>query len=102
MNNEQESTVNRKKIGIRFLYTVLFVVVLEILKIIIQVTVLFQFIYLFISKKHSEPVRRFSNKVTIYCYRVLRYVCLNENPRPYPFANFPTEIEQPADTVVFG
>jgi len=32
MNDIQKATVNRKKIGIRFLYTLLFVIVFEVLK----------------------------------------------------------------------
>ena len=66
MNDIQETTVNRKNIGIRFLYALLFVIVLEILKTIIQLTILFQFIYLFISKNYSNRVREFSNKIATY------------------------------------
>jgi len=101
MNDIQETTVNRKNIGVRFLYTLLFVIVLEILKTIILLTVLFQFIYLFISKKYSNRVREFSNKIGTYAYKVMRYLCLNENIRPFPFTDFPTEIEKPMEMVSF-
>ncbi|MFO8083704.1 MAG: DUF4389 domain-containing protein [Desulfobacterales bacterium] len=84
---------NRKQIAIRFLFTVLFLIVFEIIKTIIQVTVLFQYVYLFITKKHNEPVRHFSNKVTTYAYKVLRYLTLNENLKPFPFTEFPKEME---------
>lgn len=83
----------RKKIAIRLLYTLLFLVIFEVLKVIVQLSVLFQYIYLFIVKEHNEPVRRFSNKVSIFIYRVIRYVTLNENTRPYPFSEFPEEME---------
>ena len=85
--------LNRKQIAIRFLFTILFLIVFEIIKTIIQVTVLFQYIYLFITKKHNEPVRNFSNKVTTYGYKVLRYLTLNENLKPFPFSDFPQEME---------
>ncbi len=93
-------TFPRKKIAIRLFYTVFFFIVFEILKIIIQVSVLFQYVYLIISKKYSHPVRNFTNKVSVYAYRVLRYVTLNENEKPYPFHDFPKEMELP-DTEVF-
>ena len=48
MNNIQEIAVTRKEIGIRFLVTLLYLIVFEILKTVIQLTVIFQFIYLFI------------------------------------------------------
>ena len=95
------TTLSRKKIGIRLLYTVFFLIVFEILKIIIQVAVLFQYVYLFITKTYSNPVRRFSNKVSFYTYRVMRYVTLNENTLPFPFADFPEETDAPESEVRF-
>jgi len=94
-------TFPRKKILVRLLYTVFFFIIFEILKTIIQVSVLFQYVYLLISKTYSEPVRNFTNKVSIYAYKVLRYVALNENEKPYPFSDFPQEIEKPEGEVFF-
>jgi hypothetical protein len=91
----------RKKIVIRLLYTILFFIILEILKTIIQVSVLFQYVYLLISKTCSEPVRNFTNKVSVYAYKVLRYVTLNENNKPYPFQDFPQIMELPEAEVFF-
>jgi len=97
----ESKTFPRKKIFVRLLYTVFFFIIFEILKIIIQVSVLFQYVYLLISKTYSEPVRNFTNKVSIYAYKVLRYVALNENEKPYPFNDFPQEIEKPEGEVFF-
>jgi hypothetical protein len=91
----------RKKIVIRLLYTILFFIIFEILKTIIQVSVLFQYVYLLISKTCSEPVRNFTNKVSVYAYKVLRYVTLNENNKPYPFQDFPQIMELPEAEVFF-
>lgn len=83
----------RKKIAIRLFYTILFLIVFEILKTIIQLSVLFQYGYFLISKNYNNPIRSFSNKVSVYAYKVLRYVTLNENDKPYPFKDFPKEFE---------
>jgi hypothetical protein len=101
MESIKLQNLSRKKLGIRLLYTVFFLIVFEILKIIVQVTVLFQYVYLFITKTYSNPVRRFSNKVSFYAYRVMRYVTLNENTLPFPFANFPEETDAPESEVRF-
>jgi predicted membrane protein len=93
--NELSYEPNRKQIAVRFLFTILFLIVFEIVKTIIQVAVLFQYVYLFITKKHNEPVRNFSNKVTTYGYKVLRYLTLNENLKPFPFGEFPKEMDPP-------
>ena len=92
---------SRKKIAVRLLYTILFLIVFEIVKIIIQVSVIFQYVYLLISKTSNNPIRNFSNKVSVYAYRVLRYVTLNENEKPFPFNNFPKKIELPDKEVFF-
>jgi hypothetical protein len=101
MNEIPLTTIDRKKIAIRFLYTVFFLIVFEILKTIIQVTVLFQYIYLFIFKKYGNPVRDFSNKVTAYTYKVIRYLSLNDNKIPFPFSDFPNVLEPPEEYVEF-
>ena len=101
MESIQTKILSRKKIGIRLLYTVFFLIVFEILKIIIQVTVLFQYVYLLITKTYNNPVRSFSNKVSFYAYRVMRYVTLNENTQPFPFADFPEETDAPESAVRF-
>jgi len=92
---------SRKKIAVRLLYTILFLIVFEIVKIIIQVSVIFQYVYLLISKNYNDPIRNFSNKVSVYAYRLLRYVTLNENEKPFPFNNFPKEMEMPGKEVFF-
>ena len=92
---------SRKKIAVRLLYTILFLIVFEIVKIIIQVSVIFQYVYLLISRNYNDPIRNFSNKVSVYAYRLLRYVTLNENEKPFPFNNFPKEIELPDKEVFF-
>ena len=96
-----ESKLSRKKIGIRLLYTVMYLIIFEILKTVIQVTVLFQYVYLLITKRYSYPLKNFSNKVATYAYKIIRYVTLNDNDRPFPFHEFPEEMEKPQDYVMF-
>ncbi len=94
MNEMPESAgVSRTQIAVRLLYTVLFLAIYCLLKSIILLTTLFQFASLFITLKQSEPVRTFANKVVTYSYRVWRYITLNDNRRPFPFAEFPPEME---------
>lgn len=102
MNEIEEVKVSRKQIGIRLLYTLLYLIVLEVLKLVVQVATILQFIYLLITQKYSEPLRSFSNKLAAYAYRIIRYATLNENFRPFPFHDFPPEMEKPEDRVHFN
>ncbi len=101
MNEKGEAAVSRTAILVRLLYTLFFFVVFCILKAIIVLTTLFQFALLLITLKHSEPARQFANKVVTYAYRVWRYITLNENLRPFPFSEFPQEMELPDEEASF-
>ena len=93
--------VSGKQIGIRLLYTILFLVILVIVLAILKVVVVFQFIYFFATRKSNESVRRFSNNISTYAYRIFRYITLNENQRPFPFTDFPSELEPPEEQITF-
>lgn len=101
MNDKPKAAVSRAQIAIRLLYTLFYVAVFCILKAIILLTTAFQFILLFITLKPSEPARVFANKMVAYAYRVWRYITLNENRRPFPFTEFPGEIDLPDEEVSF-
>ena len=102
MEASQNVTVPRKKIAIRFVYALFFLLLFEIIKIIFQITVVFQYCYLLVTRTYSTPVREFSNKLAVYAYRLMRYATLNENLRPFPFTSFPETMEDPEADVTFS
>ena len=102
MENLEGTKTPRTQIAIRLVLTILCLVIFEILKVVVQVTVLFQYVYLLITQKYNEPLRNFSNKVATYAYKIIRYATLNDNHRPFPFNDFPTEMERPEEPVTFG
>jgi hypothetical protein len=93
--------VSRTQIVIRLLYSVLFLVILGVVNFLIQLATVFQYIMLLITLSPSEPVRRVTNLVAVYGYRVMRYLTLNDNARPFPFTEFPPEMEPPISEVRF-
>lgn len=97
---EQKPAVSGKQIGIRLLYTILFLVILGIVMVIIKVVVVFQFIYFFSTRVPNESVRKFSNKISTYGYRLFRYITLNESQRPFPFSDFPPELDPPEEQII--
>lgn len=101
MNESALETPSRKQIAIRLLYSLFFLLVLEILKFLIQITVVFQYVYLLVTLTYSKPLKAFTNKLATYAYRVIRYATLNENERPFPFRDFPRDSEKPEEPVQF-
>jgi hypothetical protein len=101
MNDESQGAISRKQVAIRLLYTILYVAIFEVVKTIILLITLFEYLFLLITLKHNEPGRSFANRVATYGYRLMRYITLNENQRPFPFSEFPVEIELPDEEVRF-
>jgi hypothetical protein len=93
--------VSRTQIAIRLLYSVLFLFILGILLFLVKLATVFQYILLLITLSPSEPVRRVSNQLAAYAYRVMRYLTLNDNERPFPFTEFPKELEPSVSEVKF-
>lgn len=101
MNELMEVEVPRGKILIRLLITLLCLAVLSAVQFLIQVISLIQYAILLITLSHSEPLRNFSNRAAAYAYKLIRYVTLNENRRPFPFSDLPPEMEAPEHSVRF-
>jgi len=101
MNEEPQATLTRKQIAIRLLYTLLYVAIFMVTKTIVLLITLFEYFMLLVTLHHNEPARAFANKVVTYTYRLMRYMTLNENSRPFPFSEFPAEIELPDEEVSF-
>ncbi len=99
--NPQSPSITSGMIGIRLLYTILFFLILGIIAVILKIAILFQFVVLFATKKPNAPVRNFCNQLSTYGYRLLRYVTLNENQRPFPFSDYPGAMEPPEKQVLF-
>ncbi len=93
--------IPRGQIAMRLLYTVLSLILLSAVQVLIQIITLFQYVVLLITQGYSEPLRGFSNKAATYAYKLIRYATLNENTRPFPFSDFPHEMEVPEDHVRF-
>jgi hypothetical protein len=101
MHDESQVTTTRKHVVIRLLYTLLYVAIFELVKTIVLLVTLFEYFFLLVTLRHNEPARTFANQVATYGYRVMRYLTLNENQRPFPFSDFPAEIEPPEAEVRF-
>ena len=90
--------IDRKETAIHILLTLLFVVIVErIIDAVLAVVILFELVYALITRRPpGERVRRFANRTLSYLYRIMRFLTYNEPEPPFPFADFPSEVEPPA------
>lgn len=103
VSETRRTTAERGVILKRMLVTLVCMIFLEVTVMIVQLSVLFQYCFLLIAKKRSEPLREFCNSLSQYSYKLMRYNTLNENKRPFPFEKFPSDAdcEEPVKQVQF-
>ena len=95
--NDQNMTT-RKSIAFRLLYSVLYVLIFEILVYAIYLSLLVQYIFLFATLKKCKPITKVSNQITSYIYKLLRYITLNNSDLQFPFKKFPKVIDPPDES----
>ena len=86
--------IERKDTAIRLVYTLFFVVIVRIVEAVVGVVVVFSLVFTLLTKRPpSESVKRFANRTISYLYQILRYATYNEPLPPFPFAEFPQEVD---------
>jgi hypothetical protein len=77
--------------------SLLFAIIMSVVDTVLIALVFFSLIYAFVTRQPPNPqVRSFSNRVVSYAYRVYRYLTYNEARAPFPFGDFPEEVEPSA------
>lgn len=96
---EPRLNFTRLDVLIRFAMAIVaFIALCIVVRVLMGLIMLFQFGHLLITKRASQPVLKFSNRLNFYGYRLMRYVSLCENQRPFPFGPYPGETEaEPMD-----
>jgi hypothetical protein len=91
-----DAPLERKDTGIRILLSLLFVVILQVVQSVLGVVIVFALAFALITKRlPGERVTRFANRTLSYVYHILRYLTYNAHEPPFPFADFPPELEPP-------
>ncbi len=86
--------IERGDTGIRILFTLLFCLVLNLVEAVLAVIILFELGYALLTRSEpSERVRGFANRVISYRYRIGRYLTFNAASPPFPFSEFPDDLE---------
>ncbi len=95
----EEIQLERKETAIRIIISLLFWVILEVVKAVLGVVVLFELAFALITKRvPSDRIRQFANCALSYNYRILRYLTFNEPDWPFPFSEFPPQVEPSVHT----
>jgi hypothetical protein len=91
---DEQSEIERGETGVRILLTLLYLVIGRVIETVLLVLIVFGLLYALILKEPpGERVRAFANRTASYFYRILRFLTYNEHDAPFPFSDFPREVE---------
>ena len=90
----EPAEIDRGETGIRILLTILFAFVRGLLDSLVGLIVIFELLWTLITKQPpSSRLRALANRIVAFDYRIGRYLTYNEGEVPFPFSEFPEEIE---------
>lgn len=86
--------IDRGTTGKRILLTILFAIVLGLVKTVLAFVVLFELGFSLITERPPYAwVTRFAHHLVRYAYDIGRYMTYNENQLPFPFDELPNGVE---------
>jgi hypothetical protein len=75
----------------------LFTVFYSVAEVVLVAVVVFQFIYLLVTGQRHERALSLGSQISAYIYQIIRYLTYNTEDRPFPFADWPSDVPlQPA------
>lgn len=89
--------IPRSETALRIALTILFGLVRGIVESVLGVIVVFELAWTFITRQPVDArIRALANRVLALDYRMGRYLTYNESEVPFPFADFPDDLEPPS------
>ncbi len=91
---EEGAEIDRKDTAVRALFTLLLWLALRLTLLVTGAVVVLELLVTFVTRQPpGRGLRRFANQALSYVYRILRYASYNEHAAPFPFQEFPAEVE---------
>ena len=86
--------IERAETGIRFVYFLIFLIIGRVVETVLVTVILFELLFTLVTRQApGDSVRGFANRAVAYFYRIGRYLTYNDPDPPFPFAEFPPEVE---------
>ncbi len=74
---------------LRFVFMVLFAIIVSIAGYVMMALVLLQFLLSLITGEANDNLREFGGRLSQYIYQILRFLTYNSQDKPFPFADWP-------------
>ena len=89
MDEQLKSNLTSRRHWLRFLFMVLFAVVLQVASLVMCVLVAAQFLWALISGSDNDQLRRFGHSLATYIFDSLQFLTYNTEQKPFPFSDWP-------------
>ena len=90
----ETSPIERTEVAFRLLYSVIFAIVLGLIRPLAFALAIFQLIYTFVTEgEPPQRTRELGNTLAVYDYRILRFILHADSERPFPFSDWPSALE---------
>ena len=77
---------------LRLLFMLLFAVIYSVAEVVLVMVVVFQFLCVLLSGKRNDKALSLGAQLSSFIYQVLRYPTYNSDERPYPFSDWPCDV----------
>jgi hypothetical protein len=91
-NAESRSLMERllsTKKWLRFVFMVLFFIIICVLSYLVGILVLLQFIFALVTGSDNEKLRHLGSSFSLYIAQILQFLTYNSEGKPFPFADWP-------------
>jgi len=86
-----KARLTSRDLWVRLIYMILFAIAYSVAKLLMVVTVIFQFLFILLTGGANEPLLRFGQNLTCYIAAIIRFQTFNSEDQPFPFADWPDE-----------
>ncbi len=90
MENSVKSNLRNLKTWERFLYMVLFAIVLGIVKVVLLAVILLQVILTLFTGSQNERTTDFGGQLGLYSCQIFHFLTYYSESRPFPFSDWPS------------
>jgi hypothetical protein len=91
MNDDIKESLKDNSTWMRVLYMAIFVIIFNIVELLIAALVIFQVLVLLFTGEKNQRLLGFGSMLSLYVYRILRYLTFNSEEKPFPFTDWDSE-----------
>jgi len=100
MDQRLKANLTSSSVWLRFIYMILFSLVLYLAMFVVGFCVIIQFFVTLITGSRCQRVASFASSLSQYVFQLVSFLTFGTNEKPFPFSDWPTPEVSEIETVV--